>query len=238
MNPKINIFKNTDDIAEAIALLLKKLSVESNGKAIHIALSGGSSPISVFNYLTKTYGTQLAHPLLHFWWGDDRCVAPEDDDSNYKWANQLWLSPMNISANRIHRVLGENDPTKEAIRYSKEIKEHVAYENGWPCFDFILLGLGEDGHTASIFPSQMELLNSDKLCEVATHPVSGQQRITFTGHLINNAKKVYFLATGEKKAQKVAEIINEKRKDLPASHIEPKGQLRWLLDPSAAQLLK
>jgi 6-phosphogluconolactonase len=100
------------------------------------------------------------------------------------------------------------------------------------------LGLGEDGHTASIFPHQMELLKANALCAVATHPNSGQKRISFTGEMINNAKHIAFLATGNKKAEMVREIILDKNKSLPATHNEAtNGKLTWLLDSESAKLL-
>lgn len=238
MKPEIKIFKNNDAISEEIASMLLNLVKKSQDKNIHIALSGGSTPKAVFKYLTEKYGTKLNSKQFHFWWGDDRCVEPENNDSNYKWANNLWLRPIGISHKNIHRIYGENLPKDEAIRYSEEIKQHIPFANGLPQFDFMLLGLGEDGHTASIFPHQPELLSSDKICEVAFHPDSGQNRITITGRVINNSKLIVFLSTGANKAQKVKEIINGKLPNLPASHIIPaNGKLVWLIDKDASSKL-
>ncbi|MDA3879599.1 MAG: 6-phosphogluconolactonase [Prolixibacteraceae bacterium] len=239
MQPNIITFENTAQIAEEFASTLNKLIANSKGKEVHIALSGGSTPKAIFKYLNEKYGNKLAHPNLHFWWGDDRCVPPTHDDSNYKWANNLWLKPAGFAAQKIHRVMGENAPQAEAERYSREIQKNVERVNGLPAFDLVLLGLGEDGHTASIFPNQMELLNASTLCEVAVQPQSGQKRISFTGKLINNARHVVFLSTGNAKAQKVNEVLKKQNQALPATHISPaKGTLSWWLDAESARLIK
>lgn len=235
----INILNNTDEISEAFAgMLFESLKTDGNNP-IHIALSGGSTPKSIFKYLNEKYGTKLVDERFHFWWGDDRCVPSDHDDSNYKWAYQLWLKPIGVSEKNIHRIMGENIPKEEALRYSEEIIKHVPIKNGLPVFDIILLGLGEDGHTASIFPDQMELLSSEKICEVASHSETGQKRITLTGTVINNSKHIVFLAVGEKKAAKVKEVITDRDKTLPAANINAQnGKLTWLLDHFSAQRLK
>jgi 6-phosphogluconolactonase len=234
----IEKYKNTVEIAEAIAGILKKLNEKPGKDPVHISLSGGNTPKAIFKYLNEKYGKKLASERFHFWWGDDRCVPPTHPDSNYKWANELWLEPIGIAPENIHRVIGENDASLEAARYANEIKNTLPNKNGIPVFDLIILGLGDDGHTASIFPKQMELLTAKELCAVATNPYSGQIRVSFTGKLINNAKHVVFLATGENKAEKAKEVIVDKNEALPASHIQPvHGQISWILDQSAAKLL-
>lgn len=239
MKPEIKIFRNTDEIAVEFAHRIQALAKEAEGKPVHIALSGGSTPKVIFQYLTDKFGKELANTQFHFWWGDDRCVPPTDDESNYKWANELWLAPTGIQEENIHRVLGENNPAEEAVRYAEEIKKEVPLANGFPVFDLMLLGLGEDGHTASIFPNQMGLLTSKNICEVAVHPESQQKRITMTGPVINNSKVIAFLATGDNKADKVKEILIEKDAELPAANIEAKnGKLVWWLDYGSAKNVK
>jgi 6-phosphogluconolactonase len=235
MDTEIKIFESTNQLSEEIANILKHIKFQSRGKPVHVALSGGSTPKAIFKYLTQQYGASLISGQFHFWWGDDRCVPPTHDDSNFKWAKALWLSPVSVLPKNIHRIKGENDPEAEALRYAEEINQYVVKENGLPSFDFVLLGMGDDGHTASIFPDQMQLLSSDKLCEVATQPETGQKRVTFTGTLINNSKMVAFISTGEVKAQKVYEVVKMKNSNLPATHIQPdNGKLIWLLDKAAA----
>jgi 6-phosphogluconolactonase len=234
----IKTFKSTNEIAKAIAQMFLELMGKPGTQSIHIALSGGNTPKAIFSNLNKKYGSKLANNRFHFWWVDERCVPPADDESNYKWAYELWLKPIGIPENNIHRIKGENSPEIEAIRYSEEIKNYMKTENEWPKFDLIFLGLGDDGHTASIFPNQMNLLTSENWCEVATHPVSGQKRITFTGNVLNNARKIVIISTGESKAQMVRNIAVEIKPEYPASHIQPvNGDLIWLIDTEAARYL-
>lgn len=239
MKQEVKIFDNTNEISENIASMLIDLSKTKSEKSIHIALSGGSTPKDIFNYLTVNYGKDLIDPRFNFWWGDERCVSPNDDESNYFWANKLWLSPCGVKPQNIHRVMGENRPAEEAARYAFQIDTSLKKSLEIPQFDLVLLGLGDDGHTASIFPNQMELLKSEKLCEVAAHPISGQKRVTFTGKLINNSKTIVFISTGENKALKIHQIIDLRDKSLPATHINPiNGKLIWIIDNEAAQKLE
>jgi 6-phosphogluconolactonase len=175
---------------------------------------------------------------IHLFWGDERCVPPDQEESNYGMTQKYLLNFIDIPEKNIHRVKGEYNPEKEAERYSKDIVKGVSSENGLPGFDLIMLGLGEDGHTASIFPDQMHLLNSDKVCEVSTHTSTGQKRITLTGNVINNSKRIIFLVTGKSKAEILKKIINEKKKIYPAEFIEPvNGNLDFFIDSDAAELL-
>ena len=174
---------------------------------------------------------------MHFFWGDERCVPPDHSESNYKMTSDHLLTKIEIPDKNIHRVKGEIEPQSEADRYAAEIKNLVAVEGDLPKFDLVMLGMGEDGHTASIFPHQMHLLQSENICEVATHPESGQKRITLTGKVINNAAQVVFLVTGKSKAEKMFEILEQQGrwKDYPATYIQPhNGSLTWFLDRTAA----
>jgi len=128
-------------------------------------------------------------------------------------------------------------PKKEVIRYTHEIENNLNYRGENPVFDLVILGLGEDGHTASIFPDQIELFEDKNICAASKHPITGQNRITLTGRVLNNASRVFFLVTGEKKAQRISEIMNddEAAKLLPAYYISPKnGELTWFIDEAAA----
>lgn len=208
---------------------------------VTVALSGGSTPKVLFRLWAERYRGRIDWTKIHFFWGDERCVPPDDEESNFKMANGLFLSRVDIPEGNIHRIRGEEEPEAEAKRYAKEITQFVPSRNGLPAFDMILLGMGDDGHTASIFPHQMELLTAEALCAVATHPESGQKRATLTGKVINNAKEVVFLVTGKGKAEKLEEIIEAKDGSgkYPAAHIEPThGELHWFVDEAAAGRLK
>jgi 6-phosphogluconolactonase len=151
------------------------------------------------------------------------------------------LDHVSIPSKNIHRIFGENDPVEEAKRYAQEIGKFVPTSNsGFPQFDWILLGLGTDGHTASIFPGSNVLIEQENICAIAIHPESGQQRITLTLPVINNSKRVSFLVTGENKALVIAKILTgaEESKSLPASFVRPvNGILEWYLDQASAMII-
>ena len=207
-----------------------KLGFAGEGR-FNIAISGGSTPQVVFSALATKYADSPLWQHTHFWWVDERMVPPDHPESNFGVANRLLFSKINIPGQNIHRIKGENEPLLEAESYAQQINSQVSAQisrqlhsevplhNNRPVFDLIILGLGDDGHTASIFPDQMALLNSDLICAVAHHPVTGQARVTLTGKQINHASAVCFLVTGANKAQRLSEIAmkDEKAKLLPAS---------------------
>ncbi len=201
----------------------------------HIALSGGSTPKILFELLADEYEEEIDWDKVHFWWGDERCVPPTDDDSNYKMTKERLFDAVSIPDENIHRVLGENDPSEEAMRYGQLIDDTIPNKDRQPVFDLIMLGMGGDGHTASIFPHEMELLEDTHTCALATHPESGQKRVTLNGPAIQNAKEICFLVTGEGKADKLDEIFHQKEGylDYPASHFNGENVI-WFLDQAAA----
>lgn len=201
-----------------------------------VALSGGSTPKRLFKLWAEQYRDTIDWSKIRFFWGDERCVPPNHEESNYGMTKQLLFNHVDLPEENIHRVIGEADPTAEAIRYSAEISDNTEASEGYPVFDLVILGMGSDGHTASIFPHQMDLLKSEKFCAVADHPESGQQRITLTGPVINRAKAVAFLVTGESKQEKVSAILGreEGATQFPAAHIMPQsGDLHWFMDEAA-----
>jgi 6-phosphogluconolactonase len=202
-----------------------------------VALSGGSTPKLLFQELAKNFADKIDWSRVHFFWGDERCVPPDDSESNYGMTKELLLDHIDIPTENIHRVLGESAPAEERVRCEQEIIEHVAVNDaGVPQFDLMILGMGGDGHTASIFPHEIELLESDNVCEVATHPESGQKRITLTGKVLNASARVAFLITGAGKASVMAEIIGQTGdwQTYPAAHIKNSGPLVFYLDEAAA----
>ncbi|MFT4736251.1 MAG: 6-phosphogluconolactonase [Cyclobacteriaceae bacterium] len=234
----ITIFKDASALALGMAKVIQQAANEGNK---HIALSGGSTPSILFDVLAADYAFDLKWSNAHLYWGDERCVPPFNAQSNYLAAKNKLIDHVAIPTQNIHRIRGENDPFQEARRYSQRVKTLVPEINGHPQFDLIILGLGTDGHTASIFPDQMDLLTADDICRVATHPESGQKRISLTGKVLNNAKSVIFLVSGASKADVVQNIIERKAEaaSYPASHIQPiTGKLTWLLDEAAAAKLK
>ena len=240
-NIEVKIYKDPEKVAKTFAKELYKIVNNPDRKRFDIALSGGETPKLLFQYLSSKYKEKMPWQRLHFWWGDERCVAPDHEDSNFGAAISLLFSKIEIPAENIHRINGENDPVAEAQSYGQQLQEQLINCNGLPVFDLIVLGMGKDGHTASIFPDQMELLNSKHICEVASHPESGQKRVTLTGKVLNNAHRVYFLVTGSGKAKRVSQIMNnlKKARKFPAYHIIPEnGDLYWYLDEDAAKKIR
>ncbi|MFK8006724.1 MAG: 6-phosphogluconolactonase [Saprospiraceae bacterium] len=228
--PTTHIFKNNEAVAEAFADFLQKEI--SKVEKINIALSGGSTPKVLFDILAKKYADKIEWEKVHFYWGDERCVPPNDEESNYKMTDEKLFQHINIPSENIHRIFGENDPTEEADRYGKLIEWNLFLKDGLPIFDLIILGMGSDGHTASIFPHQIELLDAAETCAVAIHPKSGQRRITLTGNVINAAKQIHFLVTGASKTSVIKEIFskNGNYKTYPATYIT---KAEWWMDEGA-----
>jgi len=232
---KLKVSPTKEEVAKDFARYFA--IVAASKPEVHIALSGGSTPKIVFDELAENFQPEIDWSKVHLYWGDERCVPPDDNESNYKMTKEHLLSKIKIPELNIHRIKGENGPDYEAEQYNDFLDAVLPKANGIPSFDLIILGLGDDGHTASIFPHEIELWYSDKYCEVAEHPKSGQRRITITGQIINNAEIVAFLVTGENKAQRVSEISSNEgiAKKYPASLVAPRnGRVVWFLDAAAA----
>lgn len=228
------------ELCKSFTSMLKALTEAS--EHINVALSGGTTPNALFSYWVENCREAIDWKCISFYWGDERCVAPDDVMSNYGTANKYLFSKVpEIQKENIHRIFGENNPEDEAVRYGKEMAENLPLKNGIPEFDLIMLGMGDDGHTASIFPYCIDLWNAPENCVVAAHPETGMKRVSFTGRVINNAKNVAFLVTGEKKTDKVKAIIGDRKNGrslYPAALVNPEdGDLLWYLDRKAAMLL-
>lgn len=233
---EIKISETKEKVAQEFSEYFKVLA--QSEQPIHVALSGGSTPKIIFDYLAAHLGKEINWKNFHFYWGDERCVPPSDAESNYKMTVDHLLSKIDMPEENIHRVLGEANPDEEAVRYGKVIDRNLSKVDGIPQFDLVMLGMGDDGHTVSIFPDSIELWDSPENCVVATHPDSGQKRVTITGKLVNAAKAITFLVTGAGKAEKVKEIFKKEEgyKKYPASLVQAnQGKLIWFMDQDAAK---
>lgn len=229
----LRVFKNKEELSSEFCNELQWISV--NKRKIFIALSGGNTPKIIYDKLAKNYKDSIDWSRVHLFWSDERCVPPDDAESNYGMTKKYLLDHIEIPEENVHRIKGENEPEAEAKRYSDEIVNKVTIANGLPKFDLVMLGLGEDGHTASIFLDQMHLLKSKNICDVAIHPSSKQKRITITGKVINNSGRVIFLVTGKNKADIIKKVIDEKKQIYPAEFINPvSGELLYFLDAEAS----
>ncbi len=216
-------------------LSMETLRAAGNGNDFFIAMSGGSTPLNIFKSTPEGWGSPFLLRRMKFYWGDERCVPPVDEQSNYGNATRFWFNRLKIPPGNIQRVKGESMPEEEAKRYG-DLLTKMPMKNGLPVFDLILLGIGEDGHTASIFPEYLSLFETQDLVVVTNHPESGQSRITITGRVINNARNVLFLVTGKRKSEIVKDIFSdaEKAMNYPAYHVRPAGNIHWYLDLAAA----
>lgn len=240
MDTDFRVFYTGDEAAEAIAEELIEEISKAPGECYNIALAGGSTPNRLYSILGRELDTYTAFKKVNFYWGDERCVPPDDEQSNYGTAQIHLFGMIKSDQERVYRMKGEAEIDEEVERYSELLTTRLPIVDGIPQFDLILLGIGEDGHTASIFPGQEDLLTTDKFVGKATHPETGQSRITLTGKVLNNARKVIFMANGKNKATIVDEIFNNKGncKNYPAYHIKTeKGEVEWFLDEKAASLL-
>lgn len=231
----LKIYSNKQEVAEQFSSYFVD-QVKDKG-TFHVALSGGSTPKIVFDVLAENFSDKVDWTKIHFYWGDERCVPPSDDESNYKMTVEHLFSKIEVPKENIHRILGENDPKGEALRYANLLEINLDMVEGVPQFDLVILGMGDDGHTASIFPHEIELWDAEDHCVVATHPDSGQKRVSINGKVINMAKEVAFLVTGASKEEKVKAVVDktEGSDAYPASLVNPSsGNLVWFLDEEAA----
>ncbi len=239
MKPSIKKFKDNPAVANAFAKDLVELLRELTQvkTKVTISLSGGSTPKLLFEVLAREYSDSIDWCRVHFFWGDERCVEPDDPESNFGEASKLFLGQIEIPSENVRRIHGELDPEDACTHYEQVIRKCIETNDaGEPIFDIMILGMGSDGHTASIFPHQIELLNSKKDCEIAVHPESGQKRITLTGKVINASERVIYLITGSAKAPVLAEILSksEGASKYPVAHVMPEGRTTFYLDDAAA----
>ncbi len=243
MEALFRIFPTPSELAEAFAeeLAGRINNAGKSGLSFTLAVSGGSTPRLLFSVLAEKYCSSVNWGNVKFFWVDERCVSPFDPESNFGMTKSILLDKIKIPGSNIHRIKGEDDPVKEAERYAQEILLHVRSEDQLPAFNQVILGVGDDGHTASIFPGNLDLLRSEKICEASVHPLTGQYRITLTGKVINNADFVSFLATGQNKTRIIEDIYKKKAQymNYPASFIVPThGVVTWYIDEKAGELIK
>lgn len=213
-------------------------AIEDHGR-FSIALSGGNTPKPLYKILSGPKADSLDWTKVHFYWGDERCVPPNHPDSNFDQAKQFLLTPRSIKDENIHRIKAELEPKEAARLYQEEILS--SFEAVMPRFDLILLGMGSDGHTASLFPGT-ELVkgtsnDQNRLVAANWVPKLDAYRITITHRLINAAHNVLFLVSGKGKARILKSVLEgpSNPEKLPSQLIRPnKGDLFWFIDHEAA----
>tara|TARA_B100000902_G_scaffold400056_1_gene475299 strand:+ start:10219 stop:10956 length:738 start_codon:yes stop_codon:yes gene_type:complete len=230
----INIYKTKEELSDKLSNYIIENHLESS-----IALSGGSTPILLFKSI-KDKLSEFHNLKTKFYWVDERCVSPDSQESNYKMTKENLFGGNIFNPENIYRIKGENDPANEVISYNNQLKESLPLDGSIPILDLVILGLGDDGHTASLFPHEFLNFRNINECLVATHPTSGQKRISLSEKIINNAKEVIFHVTGSGKKHVIDKIINKRDnyKSFPGSYIKPKSSnLSWYLDFDASEML-
>lgn len=239
----VAIYSDADTLSHEAARYVVRVANESivtHGR-FTLALAGGSTPKKLYALLaSEPYRDQINWALVEVFWSDERCVPPDSEDSNYHLTEEVLLSKVPIPASQIHRMLADvADRDAAALVYTEEM-QRVFSTNGIPSFDLLQLGMGPEGHTASLFPHQASLKELRRLVMPVDVPKPPPPRLTFTPPLLNAAIHVLFLVTGQDKADAVAAILEGENipDEYPAQIIQPpEGEVTWLLDSAAASKL-
>jgi 6-phosphogluconolactonase len=242
LKPNVEILPDALALANRAAQLIFTQAISINNR-FTIALSGGSTPKRLYELMADPnaeYRKHLPWQRMHFFWSDERPVGPGDSESNYRMANEAMLSRVAIPEGNVHRILGEKSSAQDAAdAYESELRSFFGLANDeLPRLDLVLLGMGADGHTASIFPGSEVLQERERLVAAPWVEKLHTYRITMTLPVLNNATNVLFLVSGEDKAAMLNELINGEPGKFPAQAINPNsGSLTWLLDEAAASKL-
>lgn len=240
-DPQITVLTGPAEVAKAAAdlILAEALKAVSLSGSFSIALSGGSTPKLLYELLAaEPYKSQMPWGDTEIFFGDERCVPPDHKDSNFKMAREALLSKVPIPATSVHRMEGEIEPAQAALKYERILRER--FDTDGPAIDICLLGMGDDGHTASIFPGTEATRERTKpvLGYFAENSSTGKSwRVTLTAPFINRSRKVVFLICGASKAARLSEVMEGPRdpERLPSQLISPAlGELLLLLDTAAA----
>ncbi len=239
--PQVRVFHDLEALSRGAADLFTssaKSAAASQGR-FAVALSGGSTPRRFYSLLGSVpYRNTIDWTKVHVFWADERCVPADHIESNFKLAADAFLSRVDLPKEHIHRIRGEENPERAAQEYEKDLRSFFGPEP-YPAFDLIVLGIGEDGHTASLFPNAPALREKKRLA-VPVYPASRKlNRITLTLPALNYALQVLFLASGRAKATVVHEIMEDKNpRQCPAGLVQPvRGVVTWMIDRDAAGLL-
>jgi 6-phosphogluconolactonase len=243
--PQIRVFNTLEDLSIAAAEHFTKVvrqAIASRGIA-HVALSGGSTPQRLFQLLAQDPCREaVPWEAIHVYWGDERCVPPDDPESNYGQARRLLLDHVPVRQEAIHRMRGELPPEQAAVDFIQTLAQQAEAGRAWTRLDWVLLGMGADGHTASLFPGQVNPGEDTLPAMAVTADYQGRpaNRVTLTPQVFNDARSVIFLVTGANKAAVLASVIKGPRDPLhlPAQRIQPvDGSMTWLVDAAAANSL-
>ncbi len=237
----VEVFRNSAELSEKAAVIFCKTAQEAVQKKgrFTVALTGGTSPAKLYELLSLSpYKESVPWDRTYVFWGDERWVPLSDEKSNAKMAFETLLSHVPVPKNQIFTMWGEAKPEVFDLKYEEQLREYLG---DTPQFDLILLGMGDDGHTASLFPGTNVLHEQKRLVKAYYLSPQSMYRITLTALCINAAKKIIFLVLGEKKAPALHQVLEGAYNptEYPAQLIKPEnGEVFWLADELAAQQLK
>jgi 6-phosphogluconolactonase len=236
----VEVYPDAAALARAAAesvIALAAEAITARGR-FSIGLSGGSTPRALYTLLAAPeFAARVDWPNVHVFWGDERCVPPDHPDSNALMAREAWLNHVAIPASQIHRMRGESDPDQAAADYEQVLRAYFAQG---PRFDLLLLGMGDDGHTASLFPSTAALHETSRWVAPNYVEKLNTWRITLTPPAINSAANVRFLIAGESKAAVLRDVLRGpyQPEQYPSQLVRPaSGRLVWMVDTAASALL-
>jgi 6-phosphogluconolactonase len=237
---EVKIYKNSDEVAAAVADLFLDLgqTAMTDRGAFRVALSGGNTPRRAYELLAQEpRSTEMSWSDVFVYFGDERCVPPDDEQSNFRMASKAFLDAVPIPAHNVHRIRGEIDPGEAANEYATILRTDMG---NVPQFDLILLGLGPDGHTASLFPGSDPNAEDAVLVRGVYAKSQMMWRVTLTPEVINAARVVAFAVEGTEKAEILHKVYDGPRNptEYPAQIVQPSsGRLYWIVDDLAAGML-
>jgi 6-phosphogluconolactonase len=240
MGVEVKILPDNAALAQAGAQEFHRLAeaaVQERGR-FSVALSGGNTPRTVYSLLASEH-KELPWDRIHIFFGDERHVPPDHPDSNFRMASESLLSIVPIPEKNVHRIHAELDAEAAAAEYDQQLVNFFKLTNhDWPRFDLIFLGIGDDGHTASLFPGSEALTEISRRVTANWVEKFKAFRITLTFPVLNNAAEVDFLVSGAGKAQILSEVLRPGARKYPAQNVQPQnGRLLWLVDQDAGSLL-
>ncbi len=240
MKPIIEIFEDKEALANASAdsfMHLTSQAIRQRGRFL-VALCGGETPLEMYTLLTKPpYKQRVEWLHVHFFWSDERCVPKDDPQGNYYQAHKILLSKVPVRHENVHRIQAELDPEEAAKNYAKLLNSYAGSGDPLPRFDLAILGLGMDGHTASLFPGMTMEASSTVVVVSAEYEHRPNRRITLTPAVLNFSREIIFLVSGARKSAILARVLygDYHPENLPAQRIQPEdGKLTWMVDKAAA----
>lgn len=241
---EIVVCRDVEDLSRRAAAEFVRLALESVTlmDRFIVALSGGNTPRALYSLLAASeFRDRIPWPKIHVFWGDERCVPPSHRESNYGLAYETLISRVPLPRENVYRMKGEEDPQIAAFDYEQSLRKFFGLsDRGLPRFDLIFLGIGEDGHTASLFPGSEILREKRRLACAAYVKRFKSNRLTLTLPVLNDAANIFFLVAGEGKASALRDVLQGRNDPhaLPAQRIRPKkGRVVWFVDEAAAGLL-